>query len=99
MLLGVRPGVGVEITREAVGVIGIITPWNFPLAIPAWKIAPAFGGRKGASYGGREQGRYAMPGMSITVSKLRSCVDAIVADCAFIHVIEPRQKITQRCIA
>ena len=37
----VRPGVEVEITREAVGVVGIITPWNFPIAIPAWKIAPA----------------------------------------------------------
>ncbi len=28
-------------TREAVGVVGIITPWNFPIAIPSWKIAPA----------------------------------------------------------
>ncbi len=37
----VRPGVDVEITREPVGVIGLITPWNFPIAIPAWKIAPA----------------------------------------------------------
>jgi alpha-ketoglutaric semialdehyde dehydrogenase len=37
----VRPGVGVEMTREAVGVVGMITPWNFPIAIPAWKIAPA----------------------------------------------------------
>jgi alpha-ketoglutaric semialdehyde dehydrogenase len=36
-----RPGVGVTITREPVGVVGIITPWNFPIAIPAWKIAPA----------------------------------------------------------
>jgi alpha-ketoglutaric semialdehyde dehydrogenase len=36
-----RPGVEVEITREPIGVVGIITPWNFPLAIPAWKIAPA----------------------------------------------------------
>ena len=41
ILPSVRPGVGVEITREAVGVVGIITPWNFPIAIPAWKIAPA----------------------------------------------------------
>jgi aldehyde dehydrogenase (NAD+) len=41
VLPSVRPGVGVEITREAVGVIGMITPWNFPIAIPAWKIAPA----------------------------------------------------------
>ena len=37
----VRPGVSVEITREPVGPVGLITPWNFPLAIPAWKIAPA----------------------------------------------------------
>src|SRR5262245_46213640 len=41
MLPSVRPGIRVEITREPVGVIGIITPWNFPIAIPAWKIAPA----------------------------------------------------------
>jgi alpha-ketoglutaric semialdehyde dehydrogenase len=41
VLPSVRPGVGVEITREAVGVVGLITPWNFPIAIPAWKIAPA----------------------------------------------------------
>jgi len=41
VLPSVRPGVGVEITREPLGVIGIITPWNFPIAIPAWKIAPA----------------------------------------------------------
>lgn len=41
LLPSVRPGVGVEITREPVGVVGIITPWNFPIAIPAWKIAPA----------------------------------------------------------
>lgn len=40
-LASVRPGVDVEITREPVGVVGIITPWNFPVAIPAWKIAPA----------------------------------------------------------
>lgn len=32
---------GVEITREPLGVIGLVTPWNFPIAIPAWKIAPA----------------------------------------------------------
>jgi len=37
----VRPGLDVEITREPVGVVGMITPWNFPIAIPAWKIAPA----------------------------------------------------------
>lgn len=36
-----RPGVAVEITREPVGVVSLITPWNFPIAIPAWKIAPA----------------------------------------------------------
>ena len=40
-LASVRPGVDIEITREPVGVVGLIAPWNFPLAIPAWKIAPA----------------------------------------------------------
>ena len=41
-LLGsTRPGMSVEICREPVGVVTVITPWNFPLAIPAWKIAPA----------------------------------------------------------
>lgn len=39
--MSTRPGVEVAITREPVGVIGLITPWNFPIAIPAWKIAPA----------------------------------------------------------
>jgi len=41
VVASVRPGVGVEVTREALGVIGLITPWNFPIAIPAWKLAPA----------------------------------------------------------
>lgn len=37
----VRPGIEVEITREPLGVVALITPWNFPIAIPAWKMAPA----------------------------------------------------------
>ncbi|HKR90205.1 MAG TPA: aldehyde dehydrogenase family protein [Phenylobacterium sp.] len=41
LMPSVRPGVDVEISHEPVGVIGLITPWNFPIAIPAWKIAPA----------------------------------------------------------
>jgi len=36
-----RPGIDVEVHREALGVVGLITPWNFPIAIPAWKTAPA----------------------------------------------------------
>jgi alpha-ketoglutaric semialdehyde dehydrogenase len=33
--------VDVEVVHEPVGVFGLITPWNFPLLIPAWKAAPA----------------------------------------------------------
>lgn len=40
-LASTRPGVEVDVTRAPVGVVGLITPWNFPIAIPAWKIAPA----------------------------------------------------------
>jgi len=40
-LASIRPGVDADVRREPEGVVGIITPWNFPIAIPAWKIAPA----------------------------------------------------------
>jgi alpha-ketoglutaric semialdehyde dehydrogenase len=37
----VRAGVDVIVRREPVGTVALITPWNFPIAIPAWKLAPA----------------------------------------------------------
>jgi len=36
-----RPGIQIHTSREPVGVVGLITPWNFLIAIVAWKLAPA----------------------------------------------------------
>jgi alpha-ketoglutaric semialdehyde dehydrogenase len=36
-----RPRVHMFAIRKALGVVGLVTPWNFPSAIPAWKLAPA----------------------------------------------------------
>ncbi|WP_353558127.1 aldehyde dehydrogenase family protein [Paraburkholderia terrae] len=41
LVASTRPGIDVEISRDPIGVVALITPWNFPIAIPAWKIAPA----------------------------------------------------------
>lgn len=37
----VRAGVEIDVRREPVGVVAIISPWNFPTATASWKIAPA----------------------------------------------------------
>ncbi|MGI5350294.1 aldehyde dehydrogenase family protein [Streptomyces sp. CA-250714] len=40
-LPGSQPDTLIHTRREPLGVAGVITPWNFPIAIPAWKTAPA----------------------------------------------------------
>jgi aldehyde dehydrogenase (NAD+) len=62
----VRPGIDVELTREPLGVVGIIAPWNFPAAIPAWKIAPAL------AYGNTVVFKPAdlVPGMAHAIAKI-----------------------------
>ncbi|MEO0893921.1 MAG: aldehyde dehydrogenase family protein [Pseudomonadota bacterium] len=37
----VRPGIEVDVRREPVGAVAVISPWNFPTATASWKIAPA----------------------------------------------------------
>jgi aldehyde dehydrogenase (NAD+) len=41
LLPGLRPGIDVEVRHRPIGAVGLVTPWNFPIAIPAWKLAPA----------------------------------------------------------
>jgi acyl-CoA reductase-like NAD-dependent aldehyde dehydrogenase len=36
-----RPAIEVDVRREPVGVVAVISPWNFPLSTACWKIAPA----------------------------------------------------------
>ena len=39
---------GIDMTfREPIGVVGLITPWNFPLAIASWKVAPGLAAGNG----------------------------------------------------
>src|SRR6266850_310947 len=66
LIPSVRPGIDVELTREPVGVVGIIAPWNFPAAIPAWKIAPAL------AYGNTVVFKPAdlVPGMAHAIAKI-----------------------------
>ena len=35
------PNTFIYTIRQPIGVVGLITPWNFPVAIPIWKLAPA----------------------------------------------------------
>ena len=37
----VRPGIEIDVRREPIGVVAVISPWHFPVATPAWQIAPA----------------------------------------------------------
>ncbi len=72
-LASVRPGVDVEMTREAVGVVGMITPWNFPIAIPAWKIAPGARLRQHGRVQAGRPGAGLRPGRSSTSSTAPAC--------------------------
>jgi aldehyde dehydrogenase (NAD+) len=55
-------------TRQPLGVVGLITPWNFPIAIPAWKLAPALLGGNGVVIKPASQA----PAMSFELAKALS---------------------------
>ncbi len=41
LVSSIRPGTYLRSKRSSLGVVALITPWNFPIAIPTWKLAPA----------------------------------------------------------
>src|SRR6266446_5865049 len=72
--------------RQSIGVCGMITPWNFPMAIPSWKMAPAMVSGDGPDAGAPLSKHKEVPVMSFTGS---SAVGKIIASaCApdFKHV-------------
>lgn len=81
LLPSVRPGIDVELVREPLGVVGIIAPWNFPAAIPAWKCAPAL------AYGNCVVFKPAdlVPGMAHALAQI--IVDAGIPDGVFNFVM------------
>lgn len=62
----VRPGVDVEITREPVGTVGLITPWNFPIAVSLWKLAPALAFGNAVVWKPSEK----TPGISVAIAEI-----------------------------
>jgi aldehyde dehydrogenase (NAD+) len=60
------PGNLLYTRREALGVVALITPWNFPIAIPAWKIAPALAGGNAVVIKPATQA----PGMTLELAKI-----------------------------
>ncbi|MGA7396667.1 MAG: aldehyde dehydrogenase family protein [Solirubrobacterales bacterium] len=65
---GSTPGAKVLVQREPLGVVLAICPWNFPLAIPLWKAAPAM------AYGNSVIMKPATPAIG-TAALLQECVD------------------------
>jgi alpha-ketoglutaric semialdehyde dehydrogenase len=69
----VRPGVDVDVTREPVGTVGLITPWNFPVAVPMWKLAPALAFGNAVVWKPSEK----TPGISVALARI--VADALAA--------------------
>ncbi len=67
----VRAGVEIDVRREPVGVVAVISPWNFPTATASWKIAPAL------CYGNAVVWKpaNATPASAVALSEIIACQD------------------------
>lgn len=79
-------------TRVPLGVVGVITPWNFPVAIPIWKIAPAI------IYGNTVVFKPAQE-TAVTAAKIVECLDQAGLPAGVVNMVTGRGLVVGNAIA
>jgi aldehyde dehydrogenase (NAD+) len=78
--------------REPLGVVSVITPWNFPIAIPAWKIAPAL------AYGNSVVFKPAQHGEGTALALVEALVEAGLPPGALNFITGPGEPLSEEIV-